>query len=582
MSFTPSSEIRLLNVPLDSSYNNQLTFADTLSQTSYFLGRQVSIFDLNNYTYQRKDEVIRVNAHADMLWNVNYVMFKNDTMHNKWFYAFVNKVEYVNDSTTWLHIETDVHQTWLFDYTLKNCFVEREHCNYKDSVSVVENLDTGNEYVCREQEHLFNGSECYIMVMKDSVSNIMQGKEFDKQVPLPIAGTPTVVFQYLLTPEQLNVFNLYLSNVTSAEDRAGWEHINDAPPTAPIAPPDGDFWKNVKYQADMIAHNIAWQLWATNKALYEFNHSYISERNAKISNSIIKIFRCPFTPNITTIIDQFGMPLMMEMGDLVTEEIQSSITNNTFPEPKLNYFPFTYYNISTHKGTAQLIKPEYVNSGGLVIKRTVGITNGAKMRYEPMNYQGGINAKDLSIVDESNTSLSVLNDAYGSYMMGNRNQDTVSAISGMVGGIATVGFGLATSPVGGAIMASAGLAQVGASVAGKLAKQQDIKNVPPTVTGSNGNASFENADNENGVWVEKWTINDQHANILTGYFHKYGYQVNRFKIPDINSNTLFNYIKTGEVNIIGNLPNADMIKLKSIFNAGCTFWHDPAKVGDYE
>lgn len=125
MPFTPSTIVRLCNAPLQSDNKNQLTFATVAAQTAYFQGRTVRIF--TDFTYQRKDNIIRVPVHADNLYNVNYVMYDNSNFSNKWFYAFVTEIEYINDNTTALHIKTDVFQTWQFDLIYHDSFVVRQH-----------------------------------------------------------------------------------------------------------------------------------------------------------------------------------------------------------------------------------------------------------------------------------------------------------------------------------------------------------------------------------------------------------------------------------------------------------------------
>lgn len=147
------TKVYLLDVPLESDYKNTLYFTSRANQQAYFESRIITSYDYTDFTYQRKDHIIRVPAQYDSIYNCNYVMYQNSNYSNKWFYAFVNKLEYINDGRTDLHIETDVIQTWLFDYNVKSSFVEREHTS-DDTIgsnTVPENLELG-EYVCNELE----------------------------------------------------------------------------------------------------------------------------------------------------------------------------------------------------------------------------------------------------------------------------------------------------------------------------------------------------------------------------------------------------------------------------------------------
>jgi hypothetical protein len=61
----------------------------------------------------------------------------------------------------------------------------------------------------------------------------------------------------------------------------------------------------------------------------------------------------------------------------------------------------------------------------------------------------------------------------------------------------------------------------------------------------------------------------------------YGYQVNTLKVPNITGRRNWNYIKTIDINITGNIIQEDMQKIKNIFNNGVTLWHNPSTYLDY-
>ena len=124
---TPQTNVRLLSgVPLDDDGRHTILFESADAQATYFISKQK--FNLERYSYQRHTNgTIRVGILTDDLYDVNYMMFKNAAFGNKWFYAFVTNVEYVNNNTSIVSYVIDVMQTWAFDYTLQECFVERQH-----------------------------------------------------------------------------------------------------------------------------------------------------------------------------------------------------------------------------------------------------------------------------------------------------------------------------------------------------------------------------------------------------------------------------------------------------------------------
>lgn len=128
MYIEPNSYIRLMkNVPLDNSYTDTLFFTSKANQTAYFLNQTTG----RNFTAQSYQRVqrgyIRLQVNAELIYDYNYLMFQNTAYGTRWFYAFINNVEYLNDNTTEVHFEIDVMQTWLFDVVLGASLVEREH-----------------------------------------------------------------------------------------------------------------------------------------------------------------------------------------------------------------------------------------------------------------------------------------------------------------------------------------------------------------------------------------------------------------------------------------------------------------------
>ena len=85
----------------------------------------------------------------------------------------------------------------------------------------------------------------------------------------------------------------------------------------------------------------------------------------------------------------------------------------------------------------------------------------------------------------------------------------------------------------------------------------------------------------NGFSFYKMSIKQEYAKIIDDFFSMFGYKVNEVKIPNVTGRQNWNYVKTIDANILGDLPQEDMQKLKDIFNSGVTFWHNPNTFLDY-
>lgn len=149
----------LEGVPLDSSYKNTIYFLTREAQTNYFLGK--AKFSMLDCTFQRQEQRIRVNRPVSDCYHINYLMWQNTSYSTKWFYAFVNRVEYINDGCTWIYFQIDVLQTYHFNYKLGYCYVDRMH-SVTDTIGgnlEPEPVQTGEYLYSDYQGALFGGLE---------------------------------------------------------------------------------------------------------------------------------------------------------------------------------------------------------------------------------------------------------------------------------------------------------------------------------------------------------------------------------------------------------------------------------------
>lgn len=131
----PETDIYVLSgVPIDNTYEHTIAWdygrESRDRQARYFLSK--AKYHFARCTYERTERLwCKVEQKADDMYDCNYMMFKNSAFGNKWFYAFILGVEYVNNNTSKIAFEIDVMQTWLrginLDYNPVKCFVERSH-----------------------------------------------------------------------------------------------------------------------------------------------------------------------------------------------------------------------------------------------------------------------------------------------------------------------------------------------------------------------------------------------------------------------------------------------------------------------
>ena len=156
ISITPQAAIHLVNVPFDGTQNHTLYFSTKAAQNTYFEGLQKQTF--TDYTYLRKDSAIKIELNYELAKYYNYLYYDNITQSNagitsKRIFAFIIKMEYVNENTTKLYIQTDVIQTYLTEIlsdTTSVSYINKQHVKKSDDIIGKYLLDEGiqgSEYV---------------------------------------------------------------------------------------------------------------------------------------------------------------------------------------------------------------------------------------------------------------------------------------------------------------------------------------------------------------------------------------------------------------------------------------------------
>ena len=110
--------------------------------------------------------------------------------------------------------------------------------------------------------------------------------------------------------------------------------------------------------------------------------------------------------------------------------------------------------------------------------------------------------------------------------------------------------------------------------------------VPTGVKGSLNTGDVLTSAGANRIHCYRVTIKQEFAKIIDGFFNMYGYKVNSVRsvsdfLKSRTCRTNWNYVKTVNCNLEGEIPQDDLQKIKSIFNNGFTLWHNPATFLDY-
>lgn len=170
MNVVPSSYLALLSgVPLDNKKTPYTTVYHA-SQAAQFAEFSSFIkWSWTDFTYIRVSKgVVYVPKRADDIYGCSYMIFRNNGFGNKYFYAFITDVEYVNNETTAVSFQIDLLQTWIHDVNIKRSFVLRQHAT-SDNIgenTVPEPVECGEYIIQYRKEYFFDSFNIAIIWSK--------------------------------------------------------------------------------------------------------------------------------------------------------------------------------------------------------------------------------------------------------------------------------------------------------------------------------------------------------------------------------------------------------------------------------
>ena len=537
----PNGQIRFLSqVPLDKNYENSIDFLTELAQRTYFLGL-TPVHTQANAVYIR-DGVIRVDASRDTILNCNYIMFQNTNFSNKWFYAFIVEPRYINNNTCEVEYKIDDVQTYMFDTTLRTCFVEREH--------------TPTDALF---EHLVDEG-LSVSEMKTLTTTSREFKEMyavmfvaDRLEEDPDTGR--------VIPEAVGC--LTLNGVLTGVGAHGFKVKNS----------DGTWNQN---GVDALTQDI------------------IDYNEAQAKDSILGII---VYPSDLLNFEHEGQALS-DYGK--TTEISYTNFNSSTPldgnyvpvNKKLYNAPYCSVEIISSDGQKINLQPELIEQPSTSgTNPYVRIYSNMSMNPSALlvvtNYAGDETAWDKNMNIDCFPQCAVALDGYlawvasGGLDMWTNHLYTNAISSGL--NILGAGTQLNKNPSS-ALTTGLNVAQIGVSSFSDINKsiiELDVaKSLPSDVKGKLNTTPLTNYSRLE-IMVKKRCAKKDILQSIDNYFTMFGYKINKVKQPSRRNRPHYTYLKTKGIHIDGNAPADAIERLEAIYDNGIRFWTTPSEVGDF-
>jgi len=604
----PNAEIQIGVVNgLDDRYMHTLYFDNLNDQEQFMSTHLTKRFDKQSYRRVGSGS-LKIQTPYQNVYNCNYMRFKNKSSEtpthavvardNKWYYAFIIGVEYINENTTLISYEIDEMQTWFVGATVNPCLVEREHLNASEANQWKLHLEP--EPISSGHYDLSgNGSDVdylhldeytnYSMVVE--MSNKGNQKYTEQVVPQNISGyveglysgTYSCAYDGSGTPDSMRSFGKLIVGALQDAVNGSWEdgisacQIISAKmfPTKYVSHISGSLGEP-EISPTPVTQNISFNMPTT----YD---SFIPENK--------KMFTYPYSYLLCCTANGVGGELKWELfdGD-IGQQVQIRAYAHSAGVGEIAYLPLDYNGQSENKQHSMVVSnfpmvaittdsyQAWLASGGETKMRTNAFTSAAG---SAINTASGIFGGVQRGFDNYDSSYQQnYKDYYESRTQGkNLNQGALNAVDVGARNYAKKETSMLGSMVSALMSAPSQLAGFALDMYGTSKKIdytfKDAQYQPRQVIGTPTSGVMV-AHKLEGMYFYHCHVHDSEARRLDEFLTMYGYNIGRVKAPNLHSRTYWNFVKTNGASISGDMPASSMANIARILDGGITFWH-----GDY-
>lgn len=601
-------------VPLDNTYQKTLTFPSKETQLAYFKSKQK--FNLVENRYQRvTSNTARIKLNSESVFDCNYICFCNhgftasaaeanravvpytytvtnpdpppptiekeaEWVHfppewgsisspetDRWWYAFITDITYVNNGTCDITYEIDVMQSYAFDYVLNPSMVERAHLNpvgydHIFANRVDEDLPIGELFDADEWRAYLNEPSNFT-TETTHLKILFLANSKDSQDPPNldnITGIPSML-KWVRIEEAADAYARVSSYV-----KDGKEDNIVGLMAIPGCFQSSDVTKNGPFDTTFtLPQKVSENDLLTFYDYQDTGGGTSSRQTYKAING--KMTQYPCNRLVVSNGDGVEMELRFELFDDLPAGIKFVIRRSAYPSPIIGCFPKAYNLNRNTVADDKEINPE---------------TGIYKQSFPVIAYPGSVYQQWWA----QNIGSGAIGFEAGS-----------KAISGAItGGLTVAGLaakGVTTmSPLAGAL-AGLGVGLVNQMLS-TAATSLEMSARPTPTHNANFKPEFNLANNQNCFIFHRKAITCTRAKRIDRFFSTYGYLWNDVFQPwgyrvdtGLPHRALWDYLKLTTVNIAAgaNVNAQHQAKITQILLNGITFWHltgtDDSFVGDY-
>lgn len=520
----------LQNVPLNPNSEDTFLFTSQTAQYNYFYSLRNANLDMTAQSYTRAGNgVIRARGKADDYYAVNYIMFRNANHGTKWFYAYITSIEYINENTTKLNYMIDPIQTYLFNYSTRECFVERMS-TATDGIGewlAPENVTLG--------EYVTNGSFKYI-----------GGSFNDKRIIVMYVDPDSSgggVYDSTYCAPKLYAYDPFDSNDINALNSFIDSHVHDAIIGIYMTP--ATLVANVKGGNLVVGYDNGYSATDTDSAISSSTtiDGYLPQNK--------KLLTFPF--NYYRVTNGVGNQICTRYEFFTNLTPSFSISGSTLPPVELQIFPRNYKNSTVGDRTSRLTCADFPM---------------CSWSQDAYSAWWALNSNSYQIENQK--------------VFGSIAGRTTAGLGGAIaGGIAGGPLGALVGSLSAVNSLTSGVTSAYERTMDNLALEAKLNDSADLTSGTYNSGNVNYVSGGNMFIGQRVSITGNMALKIDRYLTAYGYAIGYMRHPDRDNRSRFTYIKTIGCNVYGDLPVDDAVSIANMYDRGIRFWKDISNFCNY-
>lgn len=319
----------------------------------------------------------------------------------------------------------------------------------------------------------------------------------------------------------------------------------------------------------------------------------------------ILAFKSIYVPDIPTA-TQIESNIIEQPIEYTVATRPTNLNGYTPKNKKLLTYPYTYIGFNPSNGSSKTYRFEDFNSSTVKFKAMSEVNPNPQVALIPENHKGLYeDLQDVAFLGGYPTISNKVNNfnvwlAQNSNMLQiNREREqltyaqtqskaVLSTGSKILNSVQEIAKGNAIQGIGGALDVTSDVIDWNVTeqnhelnIREQMAQVEAQSLVPDNVSLSGSNATLLGYQKLSQHIFATYTIKAQFARRIDKYFDMFGYQTNELKVPNIHNRPNWNYVKTLNCNINGNIPQMDLAEIKELFNSGITLWHNTQNFKNY-